>query len=195
MLLVAYLANTKWRKKTEKWLKPWHMGTHLRVLFKSYPMNTNMTGFGWCKKPRKLLKPWHIGTHLRVLSEHYPMNTNTAGFRWFSKFCDIVLWMKVASALEGLSMFVPTQKVSLFAKFWFLPIFKKFMNFLFCVSDKKGRSLTSTIRKRFSRSLLRGKPRSHSADRAAVMAREENLLKPPDSRGNQPRTTGTVDYQ
>ena len=32
MLLVANLAITKKCKKTEKWLKPWHMGTHLRVL-------------------------------------------------------------------------------------------------------------------------------------------------------------------
>ena len=26
-------------------LNPWHMGTHLRVLGETYPMNTNMTGF------------------------------------------------------------------------------------------------------------------------------------------------------
>ena len=31
MLLVNNFANTKWRKKAVKWLKPWHMGTHLRV--------------------------------------------------------------------------------------------------------------------------------------------------------------------
>ena len=30
--------------------KPWHKGTHLRVLSKGYPMNTNMTGFGWLSK-------------------------------------------------------------------------------------------------------------------------------------------------
>ena len=41
ILLVAYVTNTKWRKK----LKPWHMGTHLIVPSESYPMNTNMTGF------------------------------------------------------------------------------------------------------------------------------------------------------
>ena len=28
-------------------LKPWHMGTHLRVLSESYPMNFNMAGFRW----------------------------------------------------------------------------------------------------------------------------------------------------
>ena len=33
------------KKDKEKLLKPWHMGTHLRVLSESYPMNTNMTGF------------------------------------------------------------------------------------------------------------------------------------------------------
>ena len=42
MLLVANLANTKWCKKAEKWLKPRQMGTHLRVLSESSPMNTNM---------------------------------------------------------------------------------------------------------------------------------------------------------
>ena len=33
-----------------KWLKPWHVGTHLRVLSESYPMNTNVTGFRWFSK-------------------------------------------------------------------------------------------------------------------------------------------------
>ena len=47
MLLLAYLANTKWCKKPEKLLKPWQMGTHLKALNESYPMNTNMTGFWW----------------------------------------------------------------------------------------------------------------------------------------------------
>ena len=32
-------------KKTEKCVKPWHMGTHLKVLSQGYPMTTNMTGF------------------------------------------------------------------------------------------------------------------------------------------------------
>ena len=50
MLLVANLANRKWCKKPYKWLKPWQMGTHLRVLSESYLMNTNMTGFGWFSK-------------------------------------------------------------------------------------------------------------------------------------------------
>ena len=45
MLLVADLANTKGCKKAEKWLRPRHMGTHLRVLSESYVMNTNMIGF------------------------------------------------------------------------------------------------------------------------------------------------------
>ena len=45
MLLVANFSNTQWCKKPEKWLKPWHMGTHLRVLSESSLMGTNMTGF------------------------------------------------------------------------------------------------------------------------------------------------------
>ena len=50
MLLVANLANTKWCKKTAKLLKPWHMGTHLRELVESFPMDTNMTAFRWFSK-------------------------------------------------------------------------------------------------------------------------------------------------
>ena len=31
MLVVANFANTKSCKKAKKWLKPWHMGIHLKV--------------------------------------------------------------------------------------------------------------------------------------------------------------------
>ena len=34
----------------EKWSKPWQMGTQMRVLGESYPMNTNMTGLAWFLK-------------------------------------------------------------------------------------------------------------------------------------------------
>ena len=50
MLVVADLANTKWCQNSEKWSKSRHMGTHLRVLSKSYPMNSNMAGFRWFSK-------------------------------------------------------------------------------------------------------------------------------------------------
>ena len=50
MLLVANFACTKWCKNPEKRLKPWHIGTHLRVLSESFQMNTNMTGFRWFSK-------------------------------------------------------------------------------------------------------------------------------------------------
>ena len=33
------------RNKNEKSMKPWHMGTHLIVLIKSFPMHANMGGF------------------------------------------------------------------------------------------------------------------------------------------------------
>ena len=43
-----------------------------------------------------------MGTHLRVLSQSYLMSTNMRGFGCFSNiFAFLVLWMKVASALEG----------------------------------------------------------------------------------------------
>ena len=44
-----------------------------------------------------------MGTHLRALIESFPMNTNMTVFRWFSKNLNVlVLWTKVASAMEGL---------------------------------------------------------------------------------------------
>ena len=43
---MANLANTKWCKKYEKWLKPLHTITHMRVLGESFPISTNMTGLG-----------------------------------------------------------------------------------------------------------------------------------------------------
>ena len=46
-----------------------------------------------------------MGTHLRVLPKTYPMNTNMTGFRGFFKnHCVLVLWVKVASASEGLTL-------------------------------------------------------------------------------------------
>ena len=70
MRLVANLANTKRCRKPEKWLKPWQMGTHLRELRESYPMNTKVTKFRCCsnivaslclrwKKPQHW-KGWNI---------------------------------------------------------------------------------------------------------------------------------------
>ena len=64
----------------------------------------NLDNIKLCKKPEKRLKPWHMGTHLRELCESYPMHTNMTGFRLFSKIlCFLVLWMKIASALDGLT--------------------------------------------------------------------------------------------
>ena len=41
------------------------------------------------------------------------MNTNMAGLRWFSKLCGLVLWTKVASALEGLKDFASLRPYAL----------------------------------------------------------------------------------
>ena len=43
------------------------------------------------------------GTHLKFLSKSLPMNTNMTGIGMVLKnLCFLVLWTKVASALEGL---------------------------------------------------------------------------------------------
>ena len=60
MQLVTNLVHTKWCKRTEKWLKPWHMGTHLRLLKESYLMNTNMTRTRWFFKNLCILVLWTL---------------------------------------------------------------------------------------------------------------------------------------
>ena len=53
-----------------------------------------------------------MGIHLRAFSESYPMNINMTRFQWFSKIfalCILVLWMIVASALEGLTQYSSAQ--------------------------------------------------------------------------------------
>ena len=50
MLVVANLVNTKWCIKPYKWLKLWQMGTHLKELIESYPVDTNKTRFTWFSK-------------------------------------------------------------------------------------------------------------------------------------------------
>ena len=68
MLLVATLANTKLCWNPAKWLKPWQMGTHLRVLSESYPMNTNITAFIWFSK---IVVPWtNVASASEGLSKH-----------------------------------------------------------------------------------------------------------------------------
>ena len=64
MLVVANFANTKLCKKPQKCLKPWHMGTHLRVLGKSHLMNTKVTRLGWLSK---ILHPLVLWTKVVVL--------------------------------------------------------------------------------------------------------------------------------
>ena len=45
----------------------------------------------------------HVGTHLSLLNESYPMNTTIKRVDMvFINLCVLVLWEKVASALEGL---------------------------------------------------------------------------------------------
>ena len=62
----------------------------------------NLADKKWCKNLRS---DWNPGTWklMRVLNKSFPINTKMTGFRWLSKknLCVIVLWMKVASALEG----------------------------------------------------------------------------------------------
>ena len=43
-------------KQLKKWPKPWHIVTHLIVLSKVYPMNTNTTRFRWFSKLASALK-------------------------------------------------------------------------------------------------------------------------------------------
>ena len=84
----------------------------LKVFITPMLLVANLSNTKMCKNPEKLLKPWHMGTHLIVLCESFLMNTNKTGFQWFSKiFSILVLWTKIASALEGLTI-ITTAKLS-----------------------------------------------------------------------------------
>ena len=50
MLLVANLAIQNDVKTLKNTPKPCQMGSHLKILCESYPLNTNMTGFRWFSK-------------------------------------------------------------------------------------------------------------------------------------------------
>ena len=96
MLLVTNLANTKWCRKPKKWQKPWHMGTYLRVLWKSYPMNTNMAGFRWFSNlfyslcfRQKLLQHWlevlkmvASKTLLEIMWIYYTLDSHSSKTDW-----------------------------------------------------------------------------------------------------------------
>ena len=50
-------------------LKPWHMGTNLRVLSERYSMSTNMTEFRWISKIVALMcMGWKVAFALKGLS-------------------------------------------------------------------------------------------------------------------------------
>ena len=81
MLIVANLANTKSGKKPGKLLQPWHMGTHMIVLSKSFQMNTNMTSFRLFSKNVCVLVLWMKVTSaleglLNLLSERIRLDRN-----------------------------------------------------------------------------------------------------------------------
>ena len=60
-----------------------------------------------------------MGTRLGGFSKSFPMNTNMTGFRWFSKnLCILVLWMKVASALESLKQVLSIMTFSAISRLY-----------------------------------------------------------------------------
>ena len=112
-LPVLRLLTSKGRGRKHFWKpsKPCHIGIHWVPLAEYSQVSTmllvaNLANTKWCNK--NLKNDWNPGTlvYLRVLRESYPMNTNMTGSRWFSKnLYVLVLWMKVASALERLNSF------------------------------------------------------------------------------------------
>ena len=71
-------------QKPEKGLKPWRMGIHLRSLSKSYPMNTNMTGFqpiGFSQNLSVLVHWMKVVSALGMLS--YNLNKYLGKFPWW----------------------------------------------------------------------------------------------------------------
>ena len=56
---------------------------------------------------------------MRVLKGSFPMNTNMTGLDGFQKYCIIVLWRKIASALEGLIAMFKTFYTHVTISFYF----------------------------------------------------------------------------
>ena len=125
IMLNPYAAGGKFdqykmvQKSTLKWLKSWHMCTHLRVLSERYPMNTNMTGFRWFSTTKvvstleglnlpmlrllsskalerkdfwNISKPCHVGIHWISLAENSQMSTHMSGFQLFFSVYFWLLW-------------------------------------------------------------------------------------------------------
>ena len=85
---MANLAHTKLYNKPEKWLKPWHMGTYLRVLKEMFLMTQNMNPSNAAatfiqntrvQKFWKPSKPCHVGIHWIALAEYSQMSAHGPG--------------------------------------------------------------------------------------------------------------------
>ena len=63
-------------KKLKKWMKPWHMGTHLKVLSNSYPINTKLTGFRVFLKNLHLCSLDESSPSIRMVKKGYCQNKN-----------------------------------------------------------------------------------------------------------------------
>ena len=60
----GYFGQYKMMQKAVKWSKPWHTGTHLRVLSESITMNTKITRFkGFSKNFASLCFGWKSPQH------------------------------------------------------------------------------------------------------------------------------------
>ena len=64
---MANFANTKWCKTPNKWLKPWHISTQLKVFCESSPMNTNTS---WFRCFPKALRPCSLDESSLRVSEN-----------------------------------------------------------------------------------------------------------------------------
>ena len=97
-------------QKPEKWLKPWQMGTHLRVLSESYPINTNMTGFRWFSK---ILPSWVLDeSSLGIIRVKHTLNSYT---REIMKTCHKNLFV---GGIYRTAIF-KTFKKDIFWRYWY----------------------------------------------------------------------------
>ena len=96
-IIPTFPTSPKLCKKGGQLLKPWHMGTHSRVLSDCYPINTNMTGFRWFSKLFASLCLW---THLALALEgliikgipHYDGLADVMAYAWYiSRHCTVFL--------------------------------------------------------------------------------------------------------
>ena len=92
------------------------MGTHLRVLSESFPMNTNLTGFRWFSNTFCIFLPWaKVASALQGLMLN-PFDAEVTFIKGTKTFQTLPCWYSLDSPREVLSDEYPYARVSVISQ-------------------------------------------------------------------------------